>query len=40
MVRLTTGQLLQLIERLGGSAGDEDTLVDCLLALLTGPDPA
>lgn len=40
VVRLTSGQLRKLIERLGGSADDEDALVDCLLALLAGPDPA
>ena len=39
VVRLTSGQLRQLIERLGGSAEDEDSLVDSLLALLTGFDP-
>lgn len=39
VVRLTSRQLRQLIERLGGSAHDEDALVDCLLVLLTGPEP-
>jgi cellulose biosynthesis protein BcsQ len=39
VLRLTPGQPRQLIERLGGSAEDEDALVDCLLALLTEPEP-
>ncbi len=39
VVRLTSGQLRELIARLGGTPGDEGELVECLLVLLP-PPPA
>lgn len=39
VVRLTSGQLRELISRLGGTAGDEPDLVGLLLGLLEPPSP-